>query len=292
MTRLGFGASGPWAARWFSEDRALAVLRAGLASGIADVDTGPSYAGGHAEPRLGRLLARLAAEGHAAPRLSSKVGTRAGADGKPVKDFAEAAMARQLDGSLAALGTERLDVLYLHGPSPRQLEGALPWAARQKAAGRIGAVGVCVDGAHVRAAIRPGVDWIMAPYNALAQHNRAGLLEARAAGIRLATVAPLAQAAWRRDILLPRGRAGAWYAARALLRGRANLAAARRARWLREVPGWSPAALSLAFVRETLAPDLILTTTTNPEHLSETAEAMGRPVPDDLRARLHGLVTD
>ena len=275
---------------WFSDARALAVLRAGMVAGIADIDTGPSYAGGHAEPRLGRLLARLAAEGHAPRRLSSKVGTRAGADGKLAKDFTEAAMARQLEGSLAALGTDRLDVLYLHGPSARELAEALPWAAQQKAAGRIGAVGVCADGAHVRAAIRPGVDWIMAPYNALAQHNRAGLLEARGAGIQLATVAPLAQAAWRRDILLPRGPVSAWYATRALLRGRANLAAARRARWLREVPRWSPAALSLAFVRATLAPDLVLTTTTNPEHLRETADAMARPVPEALSRRLHGLI--
>ena len=291
MTRLGFGASGPWAARWFPEERAYGVLRAGLEDGVAQVDTGPSYAGGHAEPRLGRLLSRLAEEGRAPPPVSSKVGTQLGEGGRLVKAFGRDDVERQLAASLSALGRERLDVLYLHGPDEHQLASTLSFLTEQKESGRIKAAGVCCDGDHVMTAVRaPGIDWIMAPYNVLSQRNGPALRAAKAAGIKVCVVAALAQGLWRRDILLPRSLPGAWYAARALARNRDELRAARAARWMRGEPGWAPADLCLAFVREALAPDLILTTSTNPDHVRQSARALSRPVPDDLRARLQGLI--
>lgn len=288
-TKLGFGASGPWAERWFSERKAYAVLRA--ASGLAMVDTGPSYAGGHAEARVGRLLARLSNEGGPALPVSSKVGTQIGEGGQLIKAFGTDAIGRQLDESLEALGRASLDVLYLHGPDERSLLSSLPFLTEQKELGRIGAVGVCCDAHHVGEAIAaPGVDWIMAPFNALSQRNGPGLLAAKAAGIKTCVVAPLAQGLWRRDLLLPRSLSGMWYAARAFKNGKPAIAAAREASWLREVPGWTPAALSVAFVRHAVAPDIILTTTTNPAHLRETSEAVARPIPADLAARLQGLI--
>ena len=285
---------------WFSEAKAERVLRAALAAGVRDLDTGPSYAGGNAEPRLGRLLRRLASAPAGGPhglvlpgglRLTSKVGTQLGEGGRLVKDFRAEAIHRQAAASLAALGATRLDVLYLHGPDEHQLASALPVLTELQERGSIKAIGVVADDVHVsRAAARPEVDWIMAPYNALRQANGPALRDAQAAGKRVAVVAPLAQGLWRRDLLLPRTPSGAWYAARALLRNREELRAARRAAWLRDVPGWSPAALSLAFVREALAPELILTTTTNPAHVTESAEALTRPVPPALAARLQGLI--
>ena len=281
---------------WFSEAKAERVLAAALAAGVRDLDTGPSYAGGNAEPRLGRLLARLSAapSEDGAPgrlRLTSKVGTQLGEGGRLVKDFRAEAIQRQAAASLAALGARHLDVLYLHGPNEHQLSSALPVLTELKEKGSIKAIGVTTDDVHVkRAALEPAVDWIMAPYNVLTQRNAPALREARARGKRLAVVAPLAQGLWRRDVLLPRTLPGAWYAARAVVRNRDELRAARRAAWLRQVPGWSPAALCLAFVREALAPDLILTTTTNPAHVRETADALARPVPPALSARLQGLI--
>ena len=281
---------------WFAEAKAEAVLRAALQAGIRDIDTGPSYAGGNAERRLGRLLSRLAPGGGAglvpdgALRLSSKVGTRLDERGRLVKDFSVETINDQAAASLAALGVPHLDILYLHGPDEHQLASALPCLNKLKQIGMIKAIGVCADNDFVgMAAAAPAVDWIMAPYNVLNPRNGNALRQAKAAGKRIAVVAPLAQALWRRDLLLPRTPSGLWYAARALLRDRDSLRAARRARWLREVPGWSPAALSLAFVRKTLAPDLILTTTTQPAHIEESAAAMAQPVPPDLAAKLYGL---
>ena len=294
-TRLGFGASGPWAMPWFSEAKAARVLGAAFGSGVRDVDTGPSYAGGNAEPRLGRLLGASAPGGlRRVPdrlRVSTKVGTKVGEDGRLIKDFRPEAIERQAAASLAALGLTTLDILYLHGPDEHSLTSALPTLNKLKQNGMVRAIGVVADDVHVsHASAVPAVDWIMSPFNVLTQHNGAALRAARAGGKKVAVVAPLAQGLWRRDVLLPRTPSGAWYAARALFKNRDTLRAARRAAWLRDVPGWSPAALCLAFVREAVAPDLILTTTTNPAHVAEAAEAARRPVPPDLAARLQGLI--
>ena len=96
---------------------------------------------------------------------------------------------------------------------------------------------------------------------------------------------------WRRALLLPKGPAGLWYAARALVKNREELRLARRARWLREVEGWSPAELMIAWLRVALGPDLILTTSTNPSHLRQTAVAARREVPGHLVAMLQGLTS-
>ena len=288
MTALGFGASGPWAERWFSEEKAYAVLKAAVAAGVRDLDTGPSYARGHAEARLGRLLARLAEEDGSALRLSSKVGTELGEGGRLIKAFEPKDIDRQLAASLAALGVARLDVLYLHGPDEHQLASALPYLDELKQTGVIEATGVVADGRFVSAAAAARPDWIMAPYNVLDQDNGPALARARAEGIKVAVVAPLAQGLWRRDLFAPRTLSGAWYAARALTR-RDKVRTARRARWLRETDA-SPVELALGFVREALAPDLVLTTSTNPAHVAQSARALASPVPPTLAARLQGLM--
>ena len=281
--------------RWFSEAKASRVLEAALAAGVTDFDTGPSYAGGNAEPRLGRLLApRLGRDGvpGGAPRLSSKVGTKLGERGRLVKDFRPQAIHAQAAASLDHLGVPSLDVLYLHGPDEHELASSLPTLTKLKELGRVKAIGVCCEGPHVAAAAaRPEVDWLMTPCNLLAQNDLPALRAARAAGKKVAVVAPLSQAVWRKDLLRPRTPSGAWYAARALSRGPDERRAARSLGWLREVEGWTPAALCLAWLREALGPELILTTTTNPAHIAESADALRRPVPPALAARLAGAVT-
>ncbi len=291
---LGFGASGPWAMPWFSEAKAARVLGAALDAGVRHLDTSPSYAGGQAEPRLGRLLARLEVEGGAkksALCLSSKTGSFPAGDGKIAKDFSPARLRLQVEETLAHLGVPALDILYLHGPDERQIDECLPSLREMKDRGLIRAIGSCSDGRQLaHAANTGGIDWLMAPYNVLRQHNAAALKEGQRQGKKIAIVAPLAQGLWRRDLLLPRTASGAWYAIRALLKNRDELRMARRARWLHEEPGWTPAALALAFVRETLSPDLILTTTTQPRHIRASAEAVTRALPDGLEAKLQGLM--
>src|SRR5690625_3541622 len=76
VSALGLGCASLWARRGFSEARAATVFEQALALGVNFFDTGPAYAGGHAEWRLGRLLKAVGGE---ADKLlvASKFGTRA-----------------------------------------------------------------------------------------------------------------------------------------------------------------------------------------------------------------------
>ena len=53
---LGFGCAGYWAKKMFPERDALSVLEKAVERGVNVFDTGPSYAAGNAEHRLGLML--------------------------------------------------------------------------------------------------------------------------------------------------------------------------------------------------------------------------------------------
>jgi aryl-alcohol dehydrogenase-like predicted oxidoreductase len=88
------------------EDRSHRVVRAALDAGITHFDTAELYGEGASESFLGRALKgerdRVV--------LATKFGH--GTDGKPET------VRRSLEGSLQRLGTDRIDLYYLHRPDP------------------------------------------------------------------------------------------------------------------------------------------------------------------------------
>lgn len=120
-----------------SSSEADRVLAAAWESGIRLFDSAPHYGLGLAEQRLGRFLAGV-------PRddvvVSTKVGRLlepsggAGSDTdgflvpathRRVWDFSPAGVRRSLEESLARLGLDRVDVVYLHDPEQDDLDRAL-----------------------------------------------------------------------------------------------------------------------------------------------------------------------
>jgi len=104
---------------WGPKDDAvsLAALRAGVEAGADFVDTAADYGDGHAEVLVGRLVA----EGVARDRLviSTKVRPRnrvwAPPPEAPIEDFFPPAWIRsECEASLRRLGTDYVDVLFLH----------------------------------------------------------------------------------------------------------------------------------------------------------------------------------
>ncbi|MFE7663595.1 aldo/keto reductase [Streptomyces celluloflavus] len=109
------------------EERAQDVVRAAFATGARYFDTAPHYGAGLSEERLGRAL-----RGHdrGAYTLSTKVGRRLrplapgeAADGEGfvdapararVRDFSRDGIRATLDASLARLGVDAVDIVYLH----------------------------------------------------------------------------------------------------------------------------------------------------------------------------------
>ena len=121
-------------------DAAYAGLTRAYELGVSLFDTADVYGLGRSERLLGRLLATL---DRSTVVVSSKVGYFAGT---ARHGYVPAQMRHQFATTLDNLGTDYLDVYYLHsadfGPDDRYLPGAVEFMAELKADGLIRAVGM------------------------------------------------------------------------------------------------------------------------------------------------------
>ena len=182
LGRLGLGTAGIGNLfHAISDDEAHRTIDAAWEGGVRAFDTAPHYGLGLAERRLGAALARY-------PRqeflLSTKVGRllvptpgerrpdrRRGLRGagrpRRVWDASPAGVRRSLSESLERIGTDWIDIAYLHDPDEYDLEGGiatgLPALAEAKAAGLVRAVGIGSKSVRALAtAVRTGLcDLIM-----------------------------------------------------------------------------------------------------------------------------------
>jgi aryl-alcohol dehydrogenase-like predicted oxidoreductase len=177
VTRLGFGAMqlrgpGIWSGPEIGEDRAAEVLNSVLDSGINLIDTARGY--GLSEERIGRHLAGRRGEYLLASK--SDCGGSWSRDG----------VLRDVEASLAALRTDRLDVLQLHGPTPGECRGAgLVEALRTvQTRGLVRFVGVSTQLPEVFEFIAWGeFDVVQFPCSVVQQKHRGAMEKAAAAGI-------------------------------------------------------------------------------------------------------------
>jgi aryl-alcohol dehydrogenase-like predicted oxidoreductase len=150
LSVLGFGcgAVGGFMVRGDPADQERTVARA-IAAGVNYFDTAVQYGDGESERNLGRVLQRL-------KPANVFVGTKVRL---PESEFGRIADAvtKSLEGSLARLGLDRVDIFHLHNPitgkgagsalSVRQvLEGVVPAFERLRAQGKIRFLGLTALG--------------------------------------------------------------------------------------------------------------------------------------------------
>jgi aryl-alcohol dehydrogenase-like predicted oxidoreductase len=150
LSVLGFGcgAVGGFMVRGDPAEQERVVARA-LANGVNYFDTAVQYGDGESEKNLGRVLQRL-------KPANVFVGTKVRL---PASDFGRIAdaVAASLEGSLARLGLERVDIFHLHNPitetgggtalSVRQvLDDVVPAFERLRAQGKIRFLGITAVG--------------------------------------------------------------------------------------------------------------------------------------------------
>lgn len=137
--------------RAVAEDASEATVAAALGHGIRFFDTAPHYGAGVSEERLGRALRGVDRDTVA---IATKVGRRiVDADGDTVAtgetgvgtvgDLSGDGVLRSVEGSLRRLGTDRIDLLYLHDPADidEALRGAVPALVRLREEGVVRAIG-------------------------------------------------------------------------------------------------------------------------------------------------------
>jgi len=149
VSRLSFGASSLGGVfRPVDEGKALEAVWAALELGINYIDVAPAYGATKAETVLGKALAGIPRSSYI---LSTKVGktTAPGGYGTDHFDYGADAIRRSVDGSMARLGVDRLDILYLHDieyggrrHTEWALDEGLDTLLRLKEEDRVGAVGI------------------------------------------------------------------------------------------------------------------------------------------------------
>ncbi|WP_020185493.1 aldo/keto reductase [Methylopila sp. 73B] len=169
VSAIGFGCAS--IGSWVTADEGLRALERAFDAGVTWFDVAPSYGDGAAETILGRFLAGRAG----AVNVCTKVGIVAVSTGwkaalrpharRLVRRFpalrryargvrtiettplTTAGVAASVDESLRRLGVERIDLLMIHDPLPRDvLDGAVEEALTMAIeAGKVGAVGVAGD---------------------------------------------------------------------------------------------------------------------------------------------------
>ena len=284
VTEIGFGASGFWGDRLFSERDALQVLRTAMAEGIRFVDTGANYSGFNAEPRLGKCLKQLFVE---VPRdqwvFSSKGGTLSAA-GSPMrlltrekKDFSPQHIRQSINESIRRMGCEYLDIFFLHGFTQHDATDELLKSLQNlKRDGVIRAIGVNThtpsDMSYI-ASRNDVFDVGLIDYNLIARDREPYIDEMRNAGLGVFAGTVLAQ-----GHLLPNAKhrptsvRGAWYWARANLKPSSRTlhrASAQAKQELLKRTDLTPAQQCFEFVLENPAISSAIFGTTRSEHIRE-----------------------
>lgn len=286
VSEIGFGAASYWGKPHFAERTALGLVHAAIDGGVTFFDTGSSYSAGEAEPRLGRALA-----GRDTSKLviATKAGTFPAGGGRIGRDVSARAVTASAEQSLRNLGVESLPLLQLHGPAVSELTDELRTAlAGLKARGLVRALGVnSFDPAVIDHVIGlPDFDVVMVDYNVLRPEREPLIARAAAAGKGVLAGMALAMGHTRLRVANIRGAQDLWYAARGLVRHRAEVVKGARFGFLGQVDGMTGAQAALAYVLAN--PDVAcgVIGTTRPSHLAENLAASGMVLPADIIARI------
>ena len=126
--------------------------------GLRYFDTAALYAAGESERRFGMGLRERPRDDYV---LSTKLGRFAGAAGRDAYDYTAAGAERTLAGSMARLGLDRVDIVFIHDLTPALhgdsyedkfrtcMAGAFPFLDGLRARGIIRAVGIAMADAEV-----------------------------------------------------------------------------------------------------------------------------------------------
>ena len=126
VSRIAFGnwsAGGDWGR--VDRDAAIAATREALDLGITLFDTARAYGFGAAEELLGEALRPEIQSARDVDRHRDQ-GRPAQGRRRPVRDSSPAALRRDLEASLALLGTDYVDIYQVHWPDPGDADRRRP----------------------------------------------------------------------------------------------------------------------------------------------------------------------
>jgi aryl-alcohol dehydrogenase-like predicted oxidoreductase len=203
----GIGSAPAFFGRGESEEEAVALMESAWSLGLGSFDTADAYGGGRSETWIGRWMATTGRR----PRLTTKVFHSVAGD--PADEgLAPARVQRQLEGSLARLGIDRVDTYMVHEPDPEtpvaETMTVFAELLDRRLIGEIGASNVDVAWLEEALAVAP-VGVVQNSYSLLDRESEPVLDFCAECGIRFEAFSPLAggwlTGKYRRDAPAPGG---------------------------------------------------------------------------------------
>jgi aryl-alcohol dehydrogenase-like predicted oxidoreductase len=283
VSEIGFGCASYWGKKVFDEAAAIRLIHTAIDHGVTLFDTGASYSGGNAEPRLGRALAGLKNKHDLV--IATKAGSYTDEQGKWREDFSPSVVRRTVEASLIRLGLDAIPLLQLHGPEIAHItDDLLDTLARLRDEGKVLHLSVNSFEANVIEHIMtlPLFGTVMIDYNILRPEREPVMarLAARKLGI-LAGMA-LGGSLHSKERFRIRGVQDVWYIARIWKNHRADLKRARNLRFIDDEPGLTGAEIALAWVLRKPEISCAMIGTTRMSHLLVNLQASGQTLGGDL----------
>jgi aryl-alcohol dehydrogenase-like predicted oxidoreductase len=175
-----------------NEADAIALLNRALDLGVTLLDTAALYGGGRNEALLNQAVMHRRGDFTLASKCVLDL-----RDGKRILDGSPAAIATSLDASLARLGTDHIDLYYMHRlDRDVPIEESVGALVRAKEAGKIGAIGLSemsaatIERAH---AVHP-IAAVQSEYSPMVRNPEVAVLETCARlGIGFVAFSPVAR---------------------------------------------------------------------------------------------------
>jgi aryl-alcohol dehydrogenase-like predicted oxidoreductase len=270
---------------------AEALLNRALDLGITLLDTAALYGFGENERLVGRAVGHRRAEYTLASKCVLDV-----IDGKRGLDGSPAAIARTLDAALGRLGTDHIDLYYLHrldrNVAVEESVGAL---VRAKEAGKIGAIGLSeMSAATIRRAhaVHP-IAAVQTEYSPVVRNAEIAVLDTcRELGIGFVAFSPVARGLLAGGVADDRYVEGDIRAAMPRFSGDAlahNLRAVAAYDALAAEIGCTPAQLSLAWVLSRAGHVVPIPGTRSIAHLEENVGAADVTITPEIAARIDAI---
>lgn len=293
ITRVGFGAwgvgGGGWSGGYGPQDdgESVAAIHRALELGVNWIDTAAQYGFGHSEVVVGRAIAGVSPR----PYVFTKCGQPEGPGRTTVHSLRRDSIRRELEGSLARIGVDAIDLLQLHFPIPDdQVEEGWATLAEAKAEGLVRHIGVSnFDVAQLRRAqaIAP-VETLQPQYSLIARDVEEAILpDAEREGIGVIVYSPMGSGMLTGRMTLERIAAlpdDDWRRHDPRFREprlTAHLALVARLREVAARHGVTPAAVAVAWTLRNPAVDGAIVGVRHPDQVAPVAAAADLALDDD-----------
>ena len=282
VSEIGLGCASYWGKAAFGEAEAIRIVHAAIDRGVTFFDTGASYSGGNAEPRLGRALAGSPNKHDLV--VATKAGSYTDEQGRRREDFSPQGVRRTAEASLTRLGLDTIPLLHLHGPEIVDLtDDLLDAMSRLREAGKVRhfSVNSFDEAVIAHVATLPLFEAVMLDYSLLRPEREPIIAKLAARNIGVLAGMVLGGGLYRSRFQVRRIQ-DIWYLARALKNHRADIRRGRALRFLDHEPRRSGGEIAIAWALRNPHVSCAVFGTTRIEHLAANLKASGAPLDEAM----------